>query len=139
MIDTSSQPLLAAYGTLMRPFGLHKKMGIAGDLSFLSTCCFSGVLYDLGRFPGAVPGDRTVHGELFRLQTPHAWDIIDSYEGYNPDREEASLFVRRQVVLQQPPDQTAWVYWYNGDPAGHPQVPSGNWITYPLNGDQCDS
>jgi gamma-glutamylcyclotransferase (GGCT)/AIG2-like uncharacterized protein YtfP len=71
-----------------------------------------------------------VHGELFRLSDPEVWSVLDRYEGYEPEREEASLFVRRQVDLQAPADRTAWVYWYNGDPNGRPPVPSGDWAAY---------
>lgn len=130
----SSQHLLAAYGTLMRPFGRHEELGLADHLSFVSSCRLSGDLYDLGRFPGAVPGDGVVHGELFRLNSPRAWETMDRYEGYRPDREEASLFVRRRVELRHPPHRSAWVYWYNGAPTEHPRVPSGCWISYVQNG-----
>lgn len=125
-----SPPFLVAYGTLMRSFGGPERLGVADQLSFVAEGRFAGLLYDLGRFPGAMPGDGVVHGELFRLRDPQAWTVIDRYEGYNADREKTSLFVRRRVTLEHPADQTAWVYWYNGDVSGHPRVPSGNWETY---------
>jgi gamma-glutamylcyclotransferase (GGCT)/AIG2-like uncharacterized protein YtfP len=125
-----SAPLLATYGTLMQSFGRHDDLGIADRLTFVASCRWRGQLYDLGRFPGAVPGAGTVHGELFRLSDPEVWSVLDRYEGYEPEREEASLFVRRQVDLQAPADRTAWVYWYNGDPNGRPPVPSGDWAAY---------
>lgn len=114
----------------MRSFGRHDGLGVADRLTFVNSCCWRGRLYDLGRFPGAVPGEGTVHGDLFRLSDPAVWSVLDRYEGYEPDREEASLFVRRQVDLQAPADWTAWVYWYNGDPMDHPRVPSGDWAAY---------
>lgn len=123
-------PLLATYGTLMRPFGGCERLGVADRVSFAATCRFDGVLYDLGRFPGAVPGDGTVHGELLRLHDPQVWAGLDPYEGYDADREEDSLFVRRRVSLQEPSDRTAWVYWFNDDPTGRPRVPSGDWAAY---------
>lgn len=122
-----SPPLLATYGTLMRSFDRHEQLGLADRLVYVTRCRWSGRLYDLGSFPGAVPGAGTVHGELFRLRDPQVWRVLDHYEGYDPAREEASLFVRRQVPLDDPADETAWVYWYNGDPGDHPQVPSGDW------------
>lgn len=122
--------VLATYGTLMRIFGGCERLGVADRVSFEGACRFVGVLYDLGRFPGAVPGDDTVHGELLRLHDPQVWSVLDRYEGYDAERENDSLFVRRQVTLQRPAGQTAWVYWYNGDPEGHPRVPSGDWASY---------
>lgn len=125
-----SPPLLATYGTLMRSFGRPDDLGVADRLTFVASCRWQGRLYDLGRFPGAVPGAGTVHGELFRLSDSNVWSVLDRYEGYEQEREAASLFVRRQVDLQAPSGRTAWVYWYNGDPAGRPRVPSGDWAAY---------
>jgi len=122
-------PLLAAYGTLMRAFGRHEALGVADALTFVASCRFEGRLYDLGAYPGAVPGDGTVRGEVFRLDGPDVWARLDRYEGYDPDHEAASLFVRRRASLGVP-DVTAWVYWYNGDPAGGVRVPSGDWRAY---------
>lgn len=127
---TSSPPFLATYGTLMRAFDACKRLEVADRLSFVSTCYLSGDLYDLGHFPGAVPGDGSIRGELFRLRDPQVWAVLDRYEGYDPNQETASLFLRRRVKLEAPTDQTAWVYWYNGDPTGHPQVTSGDWAVY---------
>lgn len=121
--------LLATYGTLRRSFGNLRKLGVEDHLTFVAECKWRGLLYDLEQYPGAVPGDGVVHGDLFRLRGAQAWTVLDRYEGYDPDREEASLFVRRPVELDRPED-TAWVYWYNGDPASHPRVPSGNWNAY---------
>ena len=125
-----SVPFLATYGTLMRAFGQHEKLGVADQLSFVAPCRWQGGLYDLGRFPGAVPGAGTVHGDLFRLADSEVWAVLDRYEGYEPDRPEASLFIRRQVQLQEPEGRTAWVYWYNDEPTGCPRVSSGDWAAY---------
>ena len=125
-----SVSFLVTYGTLMRTYGNLDAFGLEKSLTFLSRCQFKGELYDLGSFPGAVPGSDVVYGELFRLTSPNVWDVLDDYEGYVPNQEEASLFVRRKVSLQQPADRLAWVYWYNGDPSGHPRVPSGDWAAY---------
>lgn len=125
-----SSPLLATYGTLMHSFERHEDLGIAHRLTFVTQCSWQGDLYDLGSFPGAVPGEGTVHGELFRLTDPQVWTVLDRYEEYESDREAASLFVRRRVSLLEPNDETAWIYWYNGDPEGHDRVPSGDWASY---------
>ena len=125
-----SPPLLATYGTLMRAFNASERLGIAEQISFVETCRFDGILYDLGRFPGAVPGDGIVRGELLRLHDPQVLRVLDRYEGYDADREDDSLFVRRRVEVQEPSARTAWVYWFNGDLTGRPRVESGDWATY---------
>jgi len=126
----SSSLLLATYGTLMRGFGGLERLEIEKRVSFVRPCAFAGALYDLGRFPGAVPGESVVHGELFRLHDAHLWSVLDAYEGYDAEQEEKSLFVRRRVGLQAPAGRTAWVYWFNGDPAPHSQIQSGDWGRY---------
>lgn len=126
-----SLSFLATYGTLMRPFGCLEELGLEAQVTFRSRCRFEGEMYDLGAFPGAVPGSDRLHGELFHLGSPRVLEVLDEYEGYFPDREEASLFVRRPVLLQRPA-QEAWVYWYNGDPVDLPRVRSGDWAAYSL-------
>lgn len=125
-----SSPLLATYGTLMRFFDAQEELGLQEQLTFVDRCQWQGTLYDLGAVPGAVPGDDTVYGELFRLESPSVWSLLDSYEGYNPDWEATSVYLRRQVTLQEPADRTAWVYWYNGDLTDCPRVSSGDWRRY---------
>lgn len=125
-----SVSLLATYGTLRRTFGQLEELGIERHLTFCSRCRFKGEMYDLGAYPGAVPGSDVLHGELFRLEASGGWKSLDEYEGYLPEREAASLFVRREVALQQPSSTRAWVYWYNRDPTGHSRIPSGDWVAY---------
>lgn len=131
--------LLATYGTLLRPFGMQERLGVAEALSFVSPCVIPGTLYDLGRYPGAVPssdGDTgRIQGELYRLHDSRTLRRLDAYEGYDPDDEHSSLFVRRRVTLLRPDDRDAWVYWYNAGDALHaappgPPVPSGDWVAH---------
>lgn len=122
-----SPPYLATYGTLMRVFGQHEALGVGDRITFVTECRFDGQLYDLGRFPGAVRGEGTVHGELFRLDSPDVLERLDRYEGYDPAQEHASPFVRRRTTLRVPGGATAWVYWYDGNVRNAPRVPSGDW------------
>lgn len=114
----------------MREYDAQATLGVGERLTFVDRCRWDGRLYDLGRFPGAAPGAGTVHGELFRVHTSSVWPVLDHYEGYDPDDEARSLFVRRQVSLRRPEGQTAWVYWYHGERGDAPRVPSGDWAAY---------
>jgi gamma-glutamylcyclotransferase (GGCT)/AIG2-like uncharacterized protein YtfP len=131
---------LATYGTLLRPFGMHERLGVDDALAFIAPCVLPGTLYDLGRYPGARPladGETgTVQGELYRLRDTATLDLLDRYEDYSPDREDDSIFLRRRVTLVEPAGQEAWIYWYNGTPPG-PQVPSGDWVAH-VAGDDRD-
>lgn len=118
----------------MRAAGMQQKLGVAPQLAFEGPCCVHGRLYDLGAFPGAVPveeeadenEDATVQGELYRLRSTNVLTRIDQYEGFDPNRESTSLFVRRPVIAK-PMDIRAWVYWYNGSVDSVPVVESGQW------------
>lgn len=114
----------------MRPFGQQERLGVQNRLTFLAECRWEGVLYDLGEYPGAVPGTGTVHGELFRLRDPRVLELLDRYEGFDPNCEAESLFVRRPVHLRDPTDCTAWMYVYNRPITDHQRVPSGDWASY---------
>jgi gamma-glutamylcyclotransferase (GGCT)/AIG2-like uncharacterized protein YtfP len=83
------------YGSLRKRLnhplhGLLEKQGIC-----VTTGYFQGKLYDLGRYPGAVPShgknDR-VPGELYRLTDPHRiLQVLDTYEG--------TRFTRKRVAI----------------------------------------
>lgn len=60
------------------------------------------------------------------LDTLHA---LDKFERYDPANPEESLYLRRYVRLVSPPED-AWVYVYNRDPKGAPQVPDNEWKRY---------
>jgi gamma-glutamylcyclotransferase (GGCT)/AIG2-like uncharacterized protein YtfP len=135
----------------MRGFGAQRRLGIADQLQRVGTCRFAGRLYDLGAYPGAAPpgaGERAegsaaaadeapatdedgvVQGELYRIRDPRALAAMDRLEGYDPDRPEASHYVRRATELLEPTGRTAWVYWYNGPTAPHDRIPSGSWAAH---------
>ncbi len=131
-MSSSSRPLhLAVYGTLMRPFGVQERLGIADQLAYEGPCAFYGLLYDLGAFPGAVPDDeQVVRGELFRILDPRAMPKLDRLENYDPEHEGGSQYLRRTLTLKDPAGQQAWVYWYNGPLEEATRVPSGSWIEH---------
>ena len=69
--------LLFAYGTLMRGLALHRLL--EGRARFLGEGTVAGRLYDLGRYPAAVPeGSGLVQGEVYRVTDPALWPALDS-------------------------------------------------------------
>jgi gamma-glutamylcyclotransferase (GGCT)/AIG2-like uncharacterized protein YtfP len=116
--------LLLAYGTLMRGFALHRVM--EDRACFLGEGVVRGRLYDLGRYPAAVPdGAGLVHGEVYRVLEPALWSLLDSAEGPQYDRREAS------VTIQGSGDRAAFVYWYVGPLGRAVPIPDGNYRAYP--------
>lgn len=60
---------VAVYGSLMRGFGLSDAPeGLEELLIDRGSCVISGKLYDLGDYPGLVPGDGNVNGELYEVR-----------------------------------------------------------------------
>ena len=66
-------------------------------LTPLGPATVPGLLYDLGRYPGLVPGDGLVHGELFAGADAAVLAALDQYEGCDPADEAGSLFRRERV------------------------------------------
>jgi len=120
---------LAVYGTLRSEFALHERLGLATALVPLGRCGIRGRLVDLEAYPGLIDGSSRVEAELFGIRDPRVLERLDAYEGFEPARPEASLFVRRWVRLAEP-SLAAWVYVYARDATGRPLVASGCWCTH---------
>jgi gamma-glutamylcyclotransferase (GGCT)/AIG2-like uncharacterized protein YtfP len=72
-------------------------------------------LYDMGAYPGIVPGDGLVRGEVWELRHEHlpaTLRVLDSVEGF-AERDD-DLFVRRVVECRLDDGRTieAWAYYY---------------------------
>ncbi|HXV78675.1 MAG TPA: gamma-glutamylcyclotransferase family protein [Candidatus Binatia bacterium] len=119
---------LFVYGTLRKPMHdpLHRLLETEGKL--VTTGTFQGKLYDLGRYPGAVPSrgknDRTL-GEIYRLREPQrVFKILDAYEGRRFKRQQVTILQEEKKTI------TAWIYLYVGSVKGHPLIPSGDYVQH---------
>ncbi len=75
-------------------------------------------LFKLGWFPGIVPGDGEVTGELHEYEDPDKTQkTMDAIESYFPDNEKESLYLRREVAVTTETGETitAIAYIFNGD------------------------
>lgn len=115
------------YG-LLRPgctgfaeLNLHERMIVVGPDAV------AGRLYDLGDYPGLVPGgDAIVRGELLLPLDPDVLAALDRYEEYDPADPEGSEYVR--VTVTTLGGQDAWVYAYRPGVAGRAVIPGGEWL-----------
>lgn len=86
-------------------------------------------LYDLGAFPGILPGDGEVFGELHEYdEYDKVLAIMDHIEGYNGT--EDSLYMREEVEveLEDGETETALVYVFNQeDPPEATKIKNGTW------------
>lgn len=110
----------------MRGMGAIDELGVGDGVSYLSECVLAGRLYDLGRFPGLLPGEGQVQGELFAICDERVLRVLDRFEAFDPNDPEGSLFVRKRAKLVQP-EADAWIYYYNREPRTASLLTSGDW------------
>ncbi len=114
-----AEPLLFAYGTLMRGYGLHGVL--VRGATFLGVGTARGRLLDLGRYPGVVAGRGRVSGEVYRLHGPQVLPAVDRAEGVQ--------FVRGRtlVTLADGGRAQAWMYRYRGPRERAVPIPDGDY------------
>lgn len=82
-------------------------------------------MFDLGWFPGIVPGAGSVVGDVFEIDPNTQLGPLDAYEGY------PSLYTRQVVDVDDGVDTIyhgVSVYVYNNSTQGAAQVLGGNWL-----------
>ncbi len=122
---------LFVYGTLLR--GMSRFQVLANG-EFLGNVSTSGILYDLGHFPGILKGDGAVYGELYEV-TQEQVASLDRIEGYTPRNRAASLYLREQVNVTKLTDgsmEKAFAYFYNGNVDRRKRIECGDYRRYRL-------
>ena len=105
--------LVFFYGTLMTPFNRAGRRRVDHDLAYAGRGTISGVLFDLGIYPAAVPAaDSHVWGEVYEMSHPTiVLQALDELEGFRAAEPESSLYTRMltpvtledgRVVLGEP-------------------------------------
>lgn len=111
--DGFTQDRLFVYGTLRKGRSHH---GVLSRLraQWLGNGFVQGILFDLGRYPGALPDHRPaakVYGEVYRLPSPgRALKVLDAFEGcdlMNPQ----FLRAEARVMLADGRKLKVWIYW----------------------------
>ena len=112
-------PLLFVYGTLMRGFALHRLLD--DRARHLGNGTVAGRLFDLGSYPGAVEDALgSIAGEVYAIEEPALWTVLDSAEGPQYHRGEVS------VRMDDGVERVAFIYWYHGPLRGVP-IPGGDY------------
>lgn len=123
----ASCDLLFAYGTLLpdcRPPALR---GLCERLELVGRATADGVMYDLGPFPGVVPGAGVVHGVVLRVP-PDAWSTLDDYEGCAPSDDPLFRRVLARARLSTGQELDCWLYVYARDVTARCIVVGGDWL-----------
>lgn len=121
------------YGTLMTGFNRRLRIGIDSKLQYVGRGSIQAMLFDLGIYPAAVPGDGRVLGEVFETHDAEAVLAgLDSIEGYQPGDLARSLYTRvlTPVTLDDGQSLQAWVYFYNAPLGQASRIPSGDYIQH---------
>ena len=125
---------LFVYSSLRKGFQHTDYDYIAEFFSFISYGKVAGSLSILNDVPVATNGGTHsfIKGELYEIKKKknisYAMGQLDGYEGLVVEENEIPLYRREltKVFLDDGSESEAWVYWYNGDVAGLPIIPSGD-------------
>ena len=125
---------LFVYGTLLSdiPSSMSKFVRRRADLVGKATT--PGTLYDLGGYPGFVPGGGSqVTGELYRIHPDRAaetWGLLDAYESVTGAPEDE--YARRELGVRVGGGGRfrAVTYVYVGNTKGLTTIPGGNYPAF---------
>ena len=98
----SMKRYLFSYGTLLPNRAPAEIAPVVRRLRRVGRGRVHGRLYDLGEYPGAVlsKSGPVIAGEIFELpDDPDVLEKLDQYEGFDPAREQGSLFVRKKRLV----------------------------------------
>jgi gamma-glutamylcyclotransferase (GGCT)/AIG2-like uncharacterized protein YtfP len=128
---------LFVYGSLRSAFQSPAYEYISRFFRLVCEAKVKGRLFDMGDYPAAVPvsEDVFITGELYIIKedSEFSWAIgqLDDYEGVLVEAGEVQLYRRELSEIWTGDDRvTAWMYWYNQDVSGRPEILSGDVIEY---------
>lgn len=125
-------PHLFVYGTLLNSANSYGAY-LQQHCTLLQAGKFSGKLYDIGEYPGAIANennDQYVHGSIYLMDKPEKiLKVIDDYEGFGDDQEQPNLFIRILTSIEtlHGPIE-CWIYLYNLPVNGLLWIESGKYI-----------
>lgn len=105
------------YGTLLEGEGNHRYY-LQGSRCKGKATVSGYEMYDIGAFPGIVPGDGSIPGEVYEVDY-ETLQNLDYLEG------EGSLYIRKSAHVKMADGKTcyAWIYVYNGSVEGLEKIP----------------
>lgn len=139
MTVENSPSLLFVYGTLMQGFSNPFAKKLRKNAIWRGKASFTGKLFDLGSYPGAVffPSDEgLVHGELWEIT---AFDsVIPSLDYYEGIHETHPEYVRQLVSIRVEAgnEAEAWVYLYCQPIQSFVQIKHGDYRRWLLDNKQ---
>ncbi len=119
---------LFIYGTLMPGLRLEGEMQGAERLGKARV---PGRLVDVGRYPGLLPGNGLVTGEVYRVSNAQL-ARLDAVEDMVPEDRAASQYWRERVTVHDGAltGQPVWTYVYNRPVDGLKSIAHGDYRRY---------
>ncbi len=128
---------LFVYGSLRSGFRNPAYQYLTRYFHLVGDAVVKGKLYDMGEYAAAIATDeeRFIHGELYAISDPAEFDWaiaqLDDYEGINVEAGERPLYKREAVhAYWNDKSSETWIYWFNGETGGNPEVLSGDMKQY---------
>lgn len=125
---------IVLYGTLRQNVkgSRFNSFNLGNYLQYERDCLVRGKLLDVKHCPAFVftNSDTFVLGELYSFIDKSILTYLDSYEGYNPKKEDESIFKRRQMVTYDPESLNTYIYVWNDRTEGYPEITSGDWAQH---------
>ncbi|MBK8609720.1 MAG: gamma-glutamylcyclotransferase [Chitinophagaceae bacterium] len=128
---------LFVYGSLRSGFRNPVYQYLTKYFTLVGEAVVKGKLYDLGDYPAAATTEeeKFISGELYVINNPleFSWAIgqLDDYEGLNVEAGETPMYKREEVTAYHGgKPHTTWIYWYNGNLSGKPEIESGDLLQY---------
>lgn len=113
---------LFVYGTLRAGHRMSRNLGLDGTSPVTANVTVDGFqMFDLGSFPGIIPGKGQVTGDIFDVD-PKYLPGLDSYEGVP--------YLYRRETIEVPGHGSVFTYVYNTNSTPHRRVEQGDWNDY---------
>jgi gamma-glutamylcyclotransferase (GGCT)/AIG2-like uncharacterized protein YtfP len=127
---------LFVYGTLRKGSAHPFARALHARAEYLGTAYATGLLFDLGRYPGAVfdakpPG--TIVGDAFALPNPDLiLALLDAFEGLAEATPYGEYTRQRIAVRARGTKLMAWSYALVEQPRFGRRIRGGDWLRRPL-------
>jgi gamma-glutamylcyclotransferase (GGCT)/AIG2-like uncharacterized protein YtfP len=122
---------LFVYGSLLRGMSLSKHME---GSRFLGPAYVMADLFFLGFYPGIIPGNQIVFGELYEVPL-EILPGIDKVEDCYENDPKSSIYLRKSIDTYRFADGQmvkAVAYYYNKDSEGKPRINCGDYRRFML-------
>ena len=121
------------YGLLKSIYDNEPARFIRENCSLIGEGSFSGKLYDIGSYPGAIfdlNSDSKVYGEVFQIvkNEDELVSFLDQFEGVGDDFEQPNEYVRKHIPITTSQGIiSASCYLYNWNLDNHKVIDSGRY------------